>query len=89
METFLMLEYKIIIYTFLSFSIHITAQEQNQSRSRKSITENNKNNNHIYEDIDKYRHPPPNITPVSGVPNLKVGWKIKKKLYDKHFIANL
>ena len=46
-------------------------------RTRKSITDNKltnniNNNNHIYEDIDKYRQPPPNITPVSGIPNLKV-----------------
>jgi hypothetical protein len=27
----------------------------------------------IYEDIDQYHSQPPMITPVSGVPNLKVG----------------
>ena len=39
-------------------------------RSRRSIASVTGEVNH-YEDPDKYSHPP-NITPVGGVPNLKV-----------------
>lgn len=40
-------------------------------RSRRSIASVNGDVNH-YEDPEKFHHQPPNITPVGGVPNLKV-----------------
>ena len=44
-------------------------------RSRRSLASVSGDINH-YEDPDKFQHPP-NITPVGGVPNLKVGTIIK------------
>ena len=66
-----------VIYSTVRNQPQLRIVNPEQPRPRKSLTEanktnNNNNNHHIYEDIDKYRQPPPNITPVSGVPNLKV-----------------
>lgn len=43
------------------------------ARSRRSLAEPPSNGSiPIYEDIDQFHHHPPMITPISGVPNLKV-----------------
>ena len=61
-----------------------SGQSEAEARSRRSLASVNGEQGQHYEDKDKLQHPP-NITPVGGVPNLKV---ISQQQYQRLKLHN-